>query len=339
MRIANILSERFVEDWPSYHIIYEWEDVLADRLAVPISNTQPLWRKLFINRYTKKLADSIGSQAFSYLNEQVEYYGRVGKRTHYLVFELYVTTEPSFSTSTRAIPVMIDFWKQTDLSAFYQQYKHCSLVLISSLEVLHYLQAQQCPLPIAHFPLSLADKYRPAAGTIYEKTYDVLFAGRANPVLLSYMQEFLVRFPDTEVLQQESHNGELHYVSNKRGVIGNFHSRAEYMNLLRASKVSFYSTPGIDGGEVRTGGFNPVTPRFLELLSAQCLLLGRYPVNAETQFYELEKVCPNINSYTEFEAILLSCLEQKSPSFAQHEAILAKHYTSCRAELLPKLLA
>ncbi len=48
-----------------------------------------------------------------------------------------------------------------------------------------------------------------------------------------------------------------------------------YINLLRASKISFYSTPGIDGGEKRTGGFNPVTPRYLELLSAQCQLLGK----------------------------------------------------------------
>jgi hypothetical protein len=110
------------------------------------------------------------------------------------------------------------------------------------------------------------------------------------------------------------------------------------MNLLRSSKISFYSTPGIDGGEIRTGGFNPVTPRYLELLSAQCLLLGKYPANEETNFYELEKVCPNIISYNHFELTLLKYLNQTDIAFEEYNVILEKHYTSCRSQLLKDLL-
>lgn len=107
---------------------------------------------------------------------------------------------------------------------------------------------------------------------------------------------------------------------------------------MRASKVSFYSTPGLDGGEKRTGGFNPVTPRFLELLSAQCRLLGRYPKNEKTDFYELPKVCPNVGSYDEFEATLLGYLNDTDTSFAAHREVLDKHYTSRRAQELRELL-
>jgi hypothetical protein len=328
MRIANILSKRLVEKHPSYHIIYEWEDELAACLKVPVINATPLLRKLVINRYSKKIAGFFSDNAFNWLNNKVENFSAASKAAKSLVFELYVSTEPSFTTSPKAV-----------LAAFYRTYADCEQVLVSSLEALRYLQTQNCPLNLAHFPLSLSDIYKLKAETKYVKEYDILFAGRANVVLMDFMQQFVVKYPETEFLQQQEIGGELHYVSNKRGVIGKFHSRADYMNLLRASKISFYSTPGIDGGEKRTGGFNPVTPRYLELLSAQCLLLGKYPTNEETTFYELDKVCPNVDSFESFERLMLGYLHETNASFDQHRAVLDKHYTSLRAQELTSLLA
>ena len=258
------------------------------------------------------------------------------------MYELYVGTEPDFATTANAVPHMIDFWKTTDLPQFYQLYKNCKLVLISSLEAFKYLQNNNCPLSIEHLGLSLSDRYKLDEHTRYVKKYDILLAGRlnirTNQVLRNYLEEFIVKFPDTEYLYQQEIEGEYHYVSNKRGTIGKFHTRQEYIELLRASKISFYSTPGIDGGEKRTGGFNPVTPRYLELLSAQCLLLGKYPDNEETDYYELKRACPNVNSYEEFERILLGYLTQQQPSFELHREILDKHYTSCRAQQLAEYL-
>lgn len=338
MQVSNIISTRFFEDRPSYQIIYEWEDVLANQLSVPIINAKPLLRKVFINRYTKRGSDFLGPHVFSCINNLVETSANSSYLKKSLVFDLYVSTEPSFSTSPKAIPILIDFWKQTDLTSFYQMYRYCPLVLISSLEVFNYLRDHKCPLNIAHFPLSLSDKYRLDSNVRYTKSYDVLFAGRSNPVLMKYIEIFVAKFPNVEYLHQKSINGKLCYISNKRGNIGNFETRDQYMNILKASRISFYSTPGIDGGEKRSGGFNPVTPRFLELLSAQCLLLGRYPKNEETDFYELDKVCPNIESYDEFETILLGYLNQRDSSFDLHREVLEKHYTSRRAQELLKLL-
>lgn len=210
-------------------------------------------------------------------------------------------------------------------------------MFVSSLEVLHFLQQQQCPLPLAHLPLSLPSRYKLPV-TPYPKQYDILLAGRGNPFLLSYLTEYCAKFPEVEFLQQTMVNDELHYVSNKRGLIGKFHSREEYMNLLRASKVSFYTTPGVDGGEVRTGGFNPVTPRFLELLSAQCLLLGRYPDNEETRFFEVSSVCPHVDSYAAFEETLTSYLQHPVVPLNKYEQLLQKHYTSRRVEQLQEVV-
>ncbi|GAA4495782.1 hypothetical protein GCM10023172_08020 [Hymenobacter ginsengisoli] len=249
-----------------------------------------------------------------------------------------VNIEPNFSTSEKAIPAFIDLWKQTDITAFQRTYRDCPLVLVSSLEAVAYLKEQGCRLNLAHFPLSLSDRYKAETGKVYTKKYDVVLAGRTNPVLSTYLQEFSNKHPTVEILRQQEVDGVFCYVSNLSGKVSEFKTREEYIELLRATKISFYSTPGIDGGEKRTGGFNPVTPRYLELLSAQCLLLGKYPDNEETRFYQLSEVCPNVASYAQFEDLMLSYLKQSEAPLDLYESILQKHYTSCRAALLQKLI-
>jgi len=338
MSIAAILSTRSYLKESFYHLIYEWEDDLAHRLNVPIMTGRPLFRRLLYNKLTRSLLTTIGSGTVEQANNWVERANIFRPSNgYYLVFELGVNTQPNFSTSSKAIPAFIDLWKQTDLNEFHKIYGGCPLVLISSLETVNYIKSQGSELKIAHFPLSLSDRYKAAPSKVYKKEYDILLAGRTNPVLTSYLHEFVAKNPDVEFLSQQEIAGETYYVSNKRGTIGRFQTRDEYIQLLRTSKISFYSTPGIDGGEKRTGGFNPVTPRFLELLSAQCLLIGRYPDNEETRFYQLNEVCPSVESYLEFEQLMQQYLAQGQVPLAQYESILEKHYTSRRATQLLEL--
>ena len=74
------------------------------------------------------------------------------------------------------------------------------------------------------------------------------------------------------------------------------------------------------------------------MLAAGCQILGRYPKNAETTYFELEQYCPNINSYEEFERILLSYLSDHNVPYESNTKILNKHYTSKRVELLTSIL-
>ena len=343
MKISSVLSSRAFEHNPSYQLIFEWEEDLSYDLSVPLLDAKPLYRKILINRATKKLVNSLGANALARLNKVVEQFRVRHQSGLNLVFELYVATEPNFTTSAHTVPILVDFWKHTDLASFYRTYRDCKLVLVSSLEALAFLKENNCPLPVEHLGLSLSDRYRLEPNIRYSKQYDILLAGRlnirTNQRLRDYLELFVKKYPATEYLYQEEIKGEFYYVSNQRGTIGKFQTREDYMRLLRASKISFYSTPGLDGGEKRTGGFNPVTPRYLELLSAQCLLLGRYPDNEETRFYELARVCPNTQSYEEFEITMSDYLSQQQPSFDTHRDILAKHYTSCRAQQLAQLMA
>jgi hypothetical protein len=321
MLITRILSCRATEHWPSYHLVYEWEDDFAAGLQVPVVTLERPWKSRFWrNRYVQALAN--------------RYHRLVSRKRFNLVFELGLSGSPSPGTQPDSLPALVDFWKDTHLPSFYSLYEDCLFVLVSSAEVVAYLKAQHCPLPLQHFPLSLSDRYALDPAVPYAKHYDILLSGRPNPVLDDYLLRYVARFPQTECLRQVFVDDELRYVSNHHGDLGSFHSREAYMDLLRTARVSFYSTPGMDGGEARTGGFNPVTPRFLELLSAQCLLLGRYPENEETEFFEVASVCPNITSYEQFEATLTAYLRQPSPPLHQYAELLDKHYTSRRVAQL-----
>ena len=337
--LAGILSTRSYRKDTFYHLIYEWEDDLADYLKVPVLNGVPRYRKLIINRVIRKLATLLGGGVWRTLNNLIET-TNISRplNGHYFAFEIGPKDFPDFSNSKRAIPAFIDLWKPMDLVSFESINKECPLVLISSLETIEYLQEHNCKLNLAHLPLSLSDRYQAKAGVLYEKTYDIVLAGRTNPVLRKFLDKFVQDKPEVELVAQQEVNGELIYVSNKKGPLGKLDSREEYIQLLRASKIAFYTTPGIDGGEKRTGGFNPVTPRFLELLSAKCLIVARYPDNADTRFYELNRVCPNVDSYAQFEELLLKYLQSPSVPVSLYEEIVRRHATSRRAEELQYLL-
>lgn len=336
--LAGILSTRQYLKDTFYQVIYEWEDDLARQLAVPLKSALPKWRKTFLNNLTRPVLARLG--ALDQVNNWVEaWHPTRPRRGTYLVFELGANTTANFSTSAYAIPAFIDLWQNTDWQALARQYRYCPLVLVSSLETVQYMQVLGSPLPVAHFPLSLSDRYRTTPDQVFAKQYDLVLAGRTNPVLASFVRTFSERNPTVEVVSQQEVDGQFQYVSNHRGALGPLADRSEYLDLLRKARISVYSTPGIDGGEARTGGFNPVTPRYLELLHARCRLIGRYPDNAETRFYELAQVCPHVDTYAEFEALMHQYLAQESGPLPAYEAILSKHYTSCRATLLQRLLS
>jgi hypothetical protein len=108
--------------------------------------------------------------------------------------------------------------------------------------------------------------------------------------------------------------------------------------ILKLCRIGFYSTPGIDGGEVRTGGFNPVTPRFLELLSAACRIIARYADNEDTRFYDMKSIVTHTDTYEDFENAMNKHLNEKEFPAFQYKQYLSKHNTSNRIEKLKRIL-
>lgn len=331
MQIKNIYSNRSYVHWPSAHLLHEWEDDFS----------KVLYARIVSSRIIEIIMDNWISRKLLSKNHVVNISGKLNhlfnKENKTLVFEMLPKSHFSYSTGTNIIPMVIDFWDKQDAGNFYKMYKNCKLVGISSLEVYSFLKQNNCPLEIIHLPLSLPDRYRLNDTEPFIKKYDIILAGRRNQVLWQYLQSFAEKYNETEFLYQENINGRLHYVSNKTGLIGEFQSRIEYMTLLKSCKVGFYATPGMDGAK-NTGGFNPVTPRFLELIASGCHIIGRYPDNEDTKYYNMESICPNTTNYEHFESLLLQYLKGPLPCLNSYSQYLEAHYTSKRANLLKGIL-
>lgn len=326
MKLSNILSDRHYNHQPSWQIVYEWENEIAQALHLTITSTPK--NKLLGGCLKQKEHRLLNNRFTDYIDAFF-----TPSTFNSLYFELYTRRNKGFYNNNRTIPIIVDYWNNNSTQKTKNNYQNCPAVLVTSLEVLNYFKTYKINERLIHFPMSLPSKFLLKPDTVFDKKYDIVLAGRANPVLLNYLKEFEQQHPEIEYLYQIMHKGSLYYSSNQRGIIGKFDTREEYLQLIRASRVSFYATPGIDGGEQRTGSFNPVTPRFFELLSAGCNIIARYPENADTHFFELPAICPSINTYDDFKEQLQTALNNPSP-VARNADYLTKQYTSCRIPIL-----
>jgi hypothetical protein len=331
MKLKRILTDRYFQNWPSWDIVYEWENELSNSLNLPLKNS-PRIKNHIIYRNFKRIDNKLFKGKLDFFLNSI----LVFKREYSLYFEMVPQNHKRFSNSRKVIPVIVDFWQKSNIEHFKRVYADCPFLLITSLEVLHFLKENHIKNTLIHFPMSLPSIYKLMPNQIFEKKYDIVLAGRINEVLWDYLKQYEILHPEVEYLHQIQHEGELHYVSNKRGIIGNFHTRPEYINLIKSAKVAFYSTPGLDGGEKRTNGFNPVTPRFFELLCAGCHIIARYPKNVETDYYKLETICPSVTSYADFENQLNIALISAPPT-KKNAGYLNNHYTASQIEILKNL--
>ena len=108
--------------------------------------------------------------------------------------------------------------------------------------------------------------------------------------------------------------------------------------MIRSSKITCYSTPGLDDSKADTSTFNQVTPRLFEMIAGGCYVLAHYPDNADTRFYELDKYVGNIPDYATFEAKLDQLRQAPPMDFSLANEFLDKHYTSTRVAMLFSIL-
>lgn len=342
INLVNIISDRKFESWVSFQLIYEWEDQLSKTLNIPIIDNPDRVETNLKNSIRYHISRRIIYPVTKCFRAIKRCFSKESEIACSLYFHLTVTSLIQLNKNrlNRIIPVIVDAFIAEDyLPVFYKKYGDCPLVLISSIETYEYLKSVNCPLNIKYWGLSLSDEYKLDANTEYSKEIDILLAGRQNGVLLAYLEQYLQNHEDIEVVRSDIEDGQLIFTSNNRGVLGSFNDRDEYIDLLRKSKIIMYATPGIDGGEVRTKGYNPVTPKYMEALSSQCKIIARYPDTVETRLYELDKICSNTDSYDTFKHHMDRYLDKKNKvNLPLYESILNKHYTSIRGKELKDIL-
>ena len=163
--MRRILTVRNIQDWPSWDLVYEWEDVLSKEMEIPLllENTK------FTNRYIRKIS---GIYALR----------RIGCKI--FAFEMGPEIRPGFRNARNYksyYPCIIDFFlTKDDIAAFEKQYNNNRVVFISSKEAYDFLKEENCRLNICHLPLSLSDKYRISPKTHFEKKYDIVLGGASK---------------------------------------------------------------------------------------------------------------------------------------------------------------
>ena len=318
-----IKSQRNHQTWPSFHLVYEWEDIIQSYL--PKCEIR-LENKIYY--YINKIAAKC--------NVCPNFFRKKEKYTLY--FEMTAKTKSNLYNRVEIIPIIIDYFlDDSQINNFIKAYKNNPLVLITSKEVYDHLKSLKTKLNVKHFPLSISDKYKLSSNSQFEKKYDLVLMGRQNPVLEGFLNTYAKNHPDFVYVFRKVVDSDFLYFTSDGKELGPINSREDYINLMKQSKCGLYATPGIDGGEKRTNGFNQVTPRFLELIACGCHVIARYPQNSDTDFYNIQKFSKSIDSYEAFEQAM-DFARTHDVNMQEYAKYLANHYTSTRAILLSELI-
>lgn len=329
IKLKGIITKRHIESWPSWDVVFEWEDVISDYLKIPIF---PL-KKSFYRTITIEKARGQNFLNAMHALAPIKRTKSSIRESLFLFFQMNIKDFLPFShfELRSIVPYIIDaFIDKDDLNQINIKYSSCPLIIISSLEVFDFLKTNKSPLNIVFLPLSISDKYKKNMQGRIEKEFDIVLAGRTNPVISKYINRYLESNSEIEIVYRKKiENGDFIYFSNKRGEIGSIATREDYMDLLKRARIGVYATPGM-GDEKRTKGMNPVTPRYLELLVSQCHVLALYPKTNETDFFEIERVSKSLDSYDLFVRAINDYLNE-SVDIEKYNSILEKFYTSKRA--------
>ena len=320
MKLSGIITNRFWQNDYFWQIVYEWEDIFQNILNTNLSREKALFKYRI-------------SKGIPFLYDLILF----GKG-HYFCYDMNVGNVHISRNSSHLIPCIIDFWKSdSDILTFEKKYSNHKFVCISSREVFEYLKENGCRINIEHLPLSISDKYRITPKTKYYKKYDIVLMGRQSPVLMKWFNSYIEKHPEIVYVYSARKGSDTfyHYSSNGEE-IGNIDTREKYLNLLSQGRVAFYSTPGTDG-QKDAGGFSQVTPRFLEIIASGCHVMPRYIKNADTDYFMLDRICPSLDSYNDFEQRMDYALTHEV-DMEKYSDYLENYYTSRCADKLKEIL-
>lgn len=337
MKLKFLFTRREIETQVFYDIVFEWEDILKQKLCLKYL-------------YFKDEMSHLGGGKilnFSVLRKAI----RRSKFVKWLCaphaiglkFDMRPMTESRYN-SEHILPWIIDFFlEEKDFEQFNMAYKNHPLVLISSKEVHEKLRAKNDVVKdvnYRHVALSISDKYRINRETRFEKEYDVVLMGRTNPVLEKYFYQYVVSHPSLKYAYRKIEGEDFNYYAVEEGketLIGAINRREQYIGLMRKTRIGLYCTPDIDTDHSRSHGYNQVTPRFLEWISCGAHVIARYKPNPDTEYYKLRDFSAPIETYEQFESAMDYAMTHEV-DMVKYADYLSQHYTSVRAEQIKEII-
>lgn len=318
--LFSILSERGYMNWPSWNVVYEWEDVIAQENNYNIITFREGIMGKFIRRGIREL------NRFTRVN--LKY--RITKKSNVRLLFVMSTTIYRDLPTKNIIPVFLDF----PISTVDQIINATNLLpaYFVTCKDIYNLLKEKSVRNVFYMPLSISDKYY--GESVPEKTIDVIQFGRKNEVLHQYMLQYCKERPEVEYVYQTA-DGSLTYFSTTHGNIGKFDSRDEYMDLIKSCKVSLVSSPSCDKGRSEEfGGIDFITPRFYESAAMYCHMLGRYTENEEAKDLQIYSICPNVRDYDEFKERMDQYLGDTKWDWSTQRDFVERNLTSVRADYI-----
>lgn len=324
-KLTSIWSLWYAEKYPSHKIVLEWEEILASTLNLKIKKGG------IINDKFHRLFEKY---------DNTELYHRFWpKHNVRLDFVMCAQLYKKCEFNKNTIPVIIDYWlNDSDIPTFVEVFKHCPLVLLTNKEVYDLLKSKECGLNIEHWPLSYPDYYKLTKDKLENKVYEFSIIGRPNPFFIRMLDKYCETHQDFTYIMNNGDINNRQYINHRGEVVADGNSRKAYLDMIKKTKISCYTTPGIDESKSDTSRFNQVTPRVFELLANGCQVIGHYPNDgADVVWYNLSHVVPNVDTYEEFENVLDN-MRNESFDFNKISEYMEHHYTTSRANMLRKLL-
>ncbi|MCR5235064.1 MAG: hypothetical protein K6E53_14330 [Lachnospiraceae bacterium] len=320
----SILSEREYRSWPSWQVIYEWEDVFADVWSCPVIRIKRGAGADIFDRLTERLG-------ISRLISRREY-GTAGESLSLL---FVMEADKYYRLPVRdVIPVFLDF-PLNMADTISRVTRNIPVFFVTCMDIYRVLLNKGVN-NVKYIPLSVSDIYY--SEKVPEKTVDVVQVGRKDPLLHGYMLDYCSVHTEVEYIYQTD-NGTLEYNSTTRGNLGRFEKRSDYMELLKASRISLVSSPGCDRDKVkRFGNIDFITPRFYESAVMYCRMIGRYSENAEAEETGLNRVCVNVSDKDEFNGYIDRYLNNEARDWGPQREFIKNNLTGVRAGKMKKIL-
>lgn len=318
---VNVLSERAYRRWPSFDVVFEWEDVIASELKAQIIT--------FEGGLPGKVIRLI-KKCWLKMNQRANAKYRITNIAECKLLWVMAANVYRTLPTRNIIPIFLDF-PVSMVDPIIEATSSLPVFFVTCKDIYNIL-IEKGVKKVRFMPLSISDKY--FTEEVPEKTVDVIQFGRKNSVLHEYMLKYCEAHPTVDYVYQ-SGDGTLTYESTTRGNVGKYDTRKEYVEMIKSCRVSLVSTPGCDKG--RSGEFGAidfVTPRFFESAAFYCHMVGRYTENEETEEMELSTVCPNVKSYEEFERLMDSYLGAKDWDWKVQQEWTRRNLTSKRANFI-----
>lgn len=315
MKFKRIYTKRNIESWPSWQIVYEWEDFFEKEFNVKLKGFSRTYNYIIQNILSNKIVRIINYLLSIFQTQRYD-----------LAFLMNINEAKYFAGRRNFIPIIIDIWPK-DIDDFVCMFRQSEFVYVNSYEIYDILKKTQLKNSIKYMPYTISDKWYSEKNAM-NKTIDIIQIGRKNCVLHEYALKLCEKHPHIEYVYQKQIDNELHYYSTKSKDIGVFNDRKDYMSLLQKAKISLVSSSGMDNSR-DTGGVNPVTTRFYESAINYCHMVGRYPDNTDFKLNKVSDVCSKTNSIEDFEVnILLKLAEDNVILINKYRTFIKEHLTS-----------